>query len=332
MVRTLDFRRALAVSLVVAATGCGGSPSAPTPSAPSPQASVASIAITGTASLTVVGQTGQLAATATLSDGITQNVTNSATWQSSNQSVVTVSSTGLATAVAAGQATITATAQAKSGTLAMTVSIAAATTFQGTLAGGAGQSGTFTVTIQTGISPSAFVRNVHTLASETGASGTLTLINGSGAATLTGTFDSLTNALKLSGGGFVLTGAISQGAASGTYTGPSSTSGGFAGLDSTRNTVTLMCGTYSGANTGTGIWNLQFSASGAASGVTRPDLSARDPQPRTSQLTGQLNGTALTLRSADDGATATGVVQGGSVTGTYDDGKGTFSGSTTRCR
>jgi hypothetical protein len=329
MVRPLDFRRALAISLVVAGTGCGGSSS--TPAAPSPQASVASIAITGTPSLTFVGQTGQLTATATLSDGTIQSVTSSAMWQSSNQSVVTVSSNGLATAVAVGQATITATAQAKSGTLAMTVSIAAATTFQGTVAGGAGQSGTFTVTIQTAISQSAFVRSVHPLASAA-ASGTLTLINGSGASTLTGTFDMSTNALNLSGGGFVLTGTIGQGAASGTYTGPASTSGGFAGLDSTRNSVTLMCGTYSGANTGTGIWNLQFSASGAASGVTRPDLSARDPQPRTTQLTGQLNGTALTLRSVDDGATATGVVQGGNVTGTHDDGKGTFSGSTTGCR
>jgi hypothetical protein len=216
---------------------------------------------------------------------------------------------------------------------------AAATTFQGSVAGDAGQSGTFTVTIQAAVSASAFGGDVRPLA-EAAASGTLTLINGGGTSTLTGTFDTSTNALSLSGGGFVLTGATGQGAFSGTYTGPATTSGGFAGLESTRNAVTVMCGTYEGSNTGTGIWNLQFSASGAASGVTRPDLSARDPQPTTTGLIGQLNGTVLTLRSTagdredlpDGNATATGVVDGTSVSGTHDDGQGTFSGSTAGCR
>jgi hypothetical protein len=331
VIGTLDFRLALALSLVVASTGCGGSASTSTPAAPSAPATASSIAITGTALLTAVGQTSQLAATATLSDGTTQTVTSSAAWQSSDENVVTVSRTGLATAVGAGQTTIMATAQSKSATFAMNVSIAeATTTFHGTVAGGSGQSGTFMVRIQTGISSSGGGGIVRTLAS-VGASGTL-MLTGSGASALAGTFDTLTKVMNLSGGGFALTGTTGQGAASGTYTGPASTSGGFAGLDATRNTVTVMCGTYSGSNTGTGIWNLQFSASGAASGVTRPDLSARDPQPRTTLLTGRLEGAVLTLRSVEDGATATGVVQGDRVTGTHDDGRGTFSGSTTGCR
>jgi trimeric autotransporter adhesin len=329
MIRSLDFRWAVVVPILLASSGCGGSPS--TPTTPSTQVSLVSVAVTGAASLTGIGETGQLVATATMSDGTTQTVTSAATWQSSNQNVVTISNTGLATAVGAGQATVTATTQARSGTLAMTVSVApAATTFQGTIAGGSGQSGTFTVTIQTAISATAHGK-IHPLASAA-TSGTVTLINGNSVFTIAGTFDSLTNAINLSGGGFVFTGTIRQGAASGTYTGPGGTSGGFSGLDSTRNIVTVMCGSYSGSNTGNGIWNLQFSASGAASGVTRPDLSARDPQPRTTLLVGQLSGSTLTLRSVEDGATATGAVQGQSVAGTHDDGRGTFTGSTAACR
>jgi len=88
---------------------------------------VTAVAISGTASLTITGQASQLTATATLSDGTTQNVTSSATWQSSNVAVATVSSTGLVTAGAAGTTTITATLQSRSGTLAVTVSVAVAT-------------------------------------------------------------------------------------------------------------------------------------------------------------------------------------------------------------
>lgn len=329
-------RRVLAVSLTVFSVGCGGSSSpTPTPASPSPSApTVASVAVTGPAALTAVGQTSQLTATATMSDSTTQNVTNAAAWQSSNQAVMTVSGVGLVTAAAAGQATITATTQGRSGTLAMSVVLSVTTTFEGSVAGGAGQSGAFRVSIQSPVSAAA----VHTLA-VVGASGSLTLINGGGTSILTGTFDTVTNTLSLSGGGFALTGTVGQGAFTGTYTGPASTNGAFAGLNSTGTTVTVMCGTYSGTDTGSGIWNLQVAASGAASGVTRPNLSSRDPQPRSQLMTGQLNGNILTLRSVDirpDGstftATATGTVQGTSVTGTHDNGQGTFSGSAAACR
>lgn len=333
-------RRVFAVSLIVLSAGCGGSSApTPTPTSPSPSApSVASVAVTGPASLTAAGQTSQLTATATMSDSTTQNVTNSATWQSSNQAVMTVSGVGLVTATAAGQATITATTQGRSGTLAMSVVLPVTTTFEGSVAGGAGpagQSGAFRASIQSPVSAAA----VHPLA-VVGASGTLTLINGGGTSILAGTFDTVTNSMSLSGGGFALTGTVGQGAFTGTYTGPASTNGAFAGLNSTGTTVTVMCGTYSGTDTGSGIWNLQVAASGAASGVTRPNFHVtRDPQPRSSLLTGQLTGNTLTLRSVDirpDGstftATATGTVQGTSVTGTHDNGQGTFSGSAAACR
>jgi hypothetical protein len=62
-----------------------------------------SIAITPTSvSLLSSGQTAQLKATGTLSDGTTPDLTSTATWTSSAPAVATVSSTGLAKAVASG--------------------------------------------------------------------------------------------------------------------------------------------------------------------------------------------------------------------------------------
>jgi len=108
----------------VLAWSCGGS-SSNTPTAPSPAAppSVTSIAVTGGATLTAAGQTSQMTATATFSDGSTQNVTASATWQSSNASTATVSAAGVVTAVGSGTATVTATYQGRSGSISLTLSL-----------------------------------------------------------------------------------------------------------------------------------------------------------------------------------------------------------------
>jgi hypothetical protein len=83
--------------------------------------SVAQLVVSGAVSI-VVGQTSQLTATASPSDGTTQNVTNSANWESANPSIVTVSSLGVASAVAVGTTTVTATHQGKSGVFTLTIS------------------------------------------------------------------------------------------------------------------------------------------------------------------------------------------------------------------
>jgi carboxypeptidase family protein/Big-like domain-containing protein len=121
------FRTVLAVCVTLAAVGlaaCGGSPSKPsttstttTSSAPS----VTAVAVTGAGQGTP-GQTAQLTATATLSDGSTQNVTPQATWESSNTGVATVSPAGLVTFVAAGVADIRATYRSVTGSARITVS------------------------------------------------------------------------------------------------------------------------------------------------------------------------------------------------------------------
>jgi hypothetical protein len=84
---------------------------------------VTAVVVSGTANLSSIGQTVQLTATATLSDGTTQNVTATATWLSSNSGFATVSAGGLVTAVGSGTVTITATYQGKAGTATVPISL-----------------------------------------------------------------------------------------------------------------------------------------------------------------------------------------------------------------
>lgn len=215
------------------------------------------------------------------------------------------------------------------------------TTFQGTLAGTAGQSGTLSITIQTAVARSSFsFLTILHAQSTTPVSGTLSLVGGGGTFNLTGTYDSSTRNVSLSGGGFTFTGTIGQGAVSGSYAGPNSSSGDFSGLDSTRNSITVYCGTHTSdprpgeplANL-TGVFNLQVSSNGVASGVGTG-----------TRCSGFVNGTTLTLtitgfdaqRQLTTMYTATGTVQGGNVNGTFvgtnNNDRGTFTGSTNACR
>jgi uncharacterized protein YjdB len=82
---------------------------------------VRSISFYGTTTVTR-GATAQLTATATLGDGSSRIVTNSATWQSLNTDIATVSDTGLVTTLStAGTATITATYLGTTGSVDVTV-------------------------------------------------------------------------------------------------------------------------------------------------------------------------------------------------------------------
>jgi hypothetical protein len=112
------FRFGVTLLLGCAMAGCGGGTTS------GPSATVTALTIAGTASLSGVGQTGQLTLTATTSSGATQTVTSQATWQSSNMTVATVSSAGLVTAQGYGAATITASYQGATTATAFLVTIA----------------------------------------------------------------------------------------------------------------------------------------------------------------------------------------------------------------
>jgi hypothetical protein len=115
-------RKAAGILVVVLActlAGCDSS-SAKLSTAPS-VAALSSVAVNGSTDFTSIGQTVQLTATATFSDGATQNVSATATWQALSAGA-TVTSGGLVTAVTSGTVTIMATYQGKSGLAVVRIS------------------------------------------------------------------------------------------------------------------------------------------------------------------------------------------------------------------
>jgi Carboxypeptidase regulatory-like domain/Bacterial Ig-like domain (group 2)/Protein of unknown function (DUF3761) len=110
-------------ALTLMSCGGGGSNPSPSPSAPSPSnPTLTAVSVGGPGSAGNPGQSAQFTATATLSNGTTQNVTNQASWQSSNNSVATVSGSGMVTAVAPGETDIRATYQSLTGSARVSVS------------------------------------------------------------------------------------------------------------------------------------------------------------------------------------------------------------------
>src|SRR5574338_296022 len=111
----------LSFALFCISTACGGGKQ--TPSSPAAPATVTEIRIgvAGNApSLIEPGRTAQLYAQALMSDGTTQDVTNTSAWQTSNPAVATVSPAGLVTTYTEGEVTIAATF-GKTGSLALQV-------------------------------------------------------------------------------------------------------------------------------------------------------------------------------------------------------------------
>jgi hypothetical protein len=110
-------RSLVVVSLAaIVASGCGGSGGGSNGGGTSPTPVTVTGVVVGGGGSPVVGDTVQFTATATFSDGTSQNVTGQATWESSNQAIATITSGGLATFLAQGDADIKATYRSASGT------------------------------------------------------------------------------------------------------------------------------------------------------------------------------------------------------------------------
>lgn len=97
----------LAAACVSACTG-GSSPS---PLNPTATTGLASLVVSGSASLFAVGQTSQLQATAILRNGDVKDATGQVVWESANPAIVTTSASGLVTAIGFGVADIRAVYQ-----------------------------------------------------------------------------------------------------------------------------------------------------------------------------------------------------------------------------
>jgi hypothetical protein len=107
---------ALLIALVVSAADCGGSPAtpsralSPTPTPTPAPLAITSLRISGNATLAAIGETSQLAAIATYSDGTTKDVTEQAAWTSLTPGYFIVSS-GLLTVVGFGFGSVSARLQ-----------------------------------------------------------------------------------------------------------------------------------------------------------------------------------------------------------------------------
>jgi hypothetical protein len=99
----------------------GNAPAAPSsPAIPSPPR-VVGVQVSGVGNFFQRGQTAQMVASATLSNGFVENRSASATWASDNNGVASVSSVGVVTAGDEGSATISATVDGQRSTMAVTV-------------------------------------------------------------------------------------------------------------------------------------------------------------------------------------------------------------------
>jgi hypothetical protein len=113
----------VAVAMAAASAACGDSdvPTGPTNAAVPSPARVNSVAVTGTTSYFQRGQTSQLRAQATLSNGFVEDRSSGAQWSSDNTGVAGVSSSGVVTIGNEGEATISATIDGQRGTLRVRV-------------------------------------------------------------------------------------------------------------------------------------------------------------------------------------------------------------------
>ncbi|MBF0107313.1 MAG: hypothetical protein HQM16_18535 [Deltaproteobacteria bacterium] len=212
-----------------------------------------------------------------------------------------------------------------------------AVSFEGVIAGTndvEGQTGALSVTVPATvaqISPFLFIRTAEAQSPVT-VTGTLSPAGG-GTVDLGGTYNPATGALDLTGdGGYTFTGTITDdGLMSGDYSGTDAdTGGGFAGLDSTTNSVQVFCGTFEhGSDNSSGLFNLVVTDS-VVSGV-RVNYSSRVLY-RT--LSGTRTGNTIDAVVDDNGRRGHGLITGDTIAGTFENkqgNQGTFEGSVGAC-
>jgi hypothetical protein len=110
----------LLLAAAIASRCIGGSPTGPVPAHTPPPPTITGLTITGAGGGNP-GQTAQLAANASFSDGSSQIVTTQAVWTSTNASIATVSPAGVITFVAIGESDIRATYASMSANARVTV-------------------------------------------------------------------------------------------------------------------------------------------------------------------------------------------------------------------
>jgi len=216
-----------------------------------------------------------------------------------------------------------------------TTSPTGSTTLVGVVAN-VSQSGSVTVTIASGTLALALPRaskfaffNFGTPAyaattSVINATGTLA-IQGLGKIALSGTYDTGTHALSLSGGSYTFTGTYSNGVLSGTFANPQGAVGGFSMQSGTTSSVLTFCGTASQGTSATGNFNVTLNlTTHVISGIAIDNRSQQ-----ALSLTGTTSGSSIT-GTASTGATFTGSFTPTNISGNFQGsagGAGTFAGA-----
>jgi hypothetical protein len=154
--------------------------------------------------------------------------------------------------------------------------------------------------------------------------GSLTL-DGSPAISLSGTYNTSTHALSLTGGGYTFTGTYADGHLDGTFTSPTE-SGTFSVQPSAGATIRNYCGTY-GGNTDHGTFNIAVNTTaGTLSGAWASGVNGS-----SGGLSGTASGNAITITVSGSTTMVTGTMTSTSVSGSYpataDSDAGTISGS-----
>ncbi len=106
---------------LIVTDSAGSSPQSVNLSGKGGAAVLVSIAVSPSSASVPLGSQQQFSATGTLSNGTTESLTSTATWQSSLTTVATISSTGLATSTGQGSTTITAVSGAISGSATLQI-------------------------------------------------------------------------------------------------------------------------------------------------------------------------------------------------------------------
>jgi len=232
------------------------------------------------------------------------------------------------------------TACALNAPVAAAVSATTASSFDGVVTLSNGTTGTFSLTIPASGSSASAVETPSAVEKAAAVERQLALLTISGSyrtpagatITLTGTYNTVTRAINLSGGTapniYTFIGAVSgTGTVTGTLTGPSLT-GSFGGGKQTPGTTSkAYCGTYSGHDD-------EGSTSGSFSLVvngTTVNGSHRSPDGDSGPIYGTLSGTSFTGHAPSDEGTVSlsGTVTATTFSGTYSGGPvgGQFSGT-----
>jgi len=237
--------------------------------------SIVSITVTPDDLTLGIGINLQFTATATYSDGSSQDLSTGVTWSSSSPSVTTINSSGMAITVAAGSTTITATVGAFSDTSTVTVvpahlvsiavtpatpSIAVGTTVQFTAVGSFDDGSTQLLTSLTWSSSSTSVASIDSIgfASSTGTgTATITATSGgvSGTASLTVTAATLVSIAVTPANSSMAVGTTKQFTATGTFS------------DSSTQDITSTV-TWTSSSAAAATINAQGLASSVAAGST----------------------------------------------------------------